>query len=572
MLVAVLLCLGVWAAADEPGFSGPIAGAGRPYDWTHRHVIFSQPRTFERLREIQSDPRYWHQVYRSLVAVHAPPPRQLPNNFKPDWGMSLGNSGLNFTNLVSYPAKFSFTASNPAPSCTNDYVVFALPTSASSAINFMAFNNLYVNDAGTGFCSGTVPVPIFAYNASQGGGPLNSSPVLSEDGTQIAFIENSSPAQFHVLKWQSGNVSATFGSPFNSSALANCATNGSAAPCEYSVTYASTTATLSAPWVDYAGDTAYVTDDAGRVSAITPVFGGGTPAVKTGYPIAVAGSTNMTPPVYDRVSKNVFVADRKGNLYYIRTVTGSSGTCASGSPPCLGATTLNVADGKPVYEAPIVDSTAQTVFVFSASSPTGTNSSVVQANTTLGNVQVATIGQNSPDIVYAGTFNNAYLNSPGSGLLYACGMGASSNTPQLYAISFTGTKMNGGAAAHGPLALATATAECSPLTEVFNQAGSGNTDWLYAGVSANCSASITGGCVQSFNITSGFPAAYTDIVAETGGTTGIVVDNVANGSSSTANQANIYFVSQGSQSCTKNTGGTNITGNCAIKLTQTGLQ
>jgi hypothetical protein len=61
-------------------------------------------------------------------------------------------------------------------------------------------------------------------------------------------------------------------------------------------------------------------------------------------------------------------------------------------------------------------------------------------------------------------------------------------------------------------------------------------------------------------------------VAETGGSTGIIVDNVANGSSSTANQANIYFVSPGTQSCTKNTGGTNITGNCAIKLTQTGLQ
>jgi hypothetical protein len=47
---------------------------------------------------------------------------------------------------------------------------------------------------------------------------------------------------------------------------------------------------------------------------------------------------------------------------------------------------------------------------------------------------------------------------------------------------------------------------------------------------------------------------------------------VANGSSSTANQANIYFISQGTQFCTKNTGGTNQTGNCAIKLTQTGLQ
>jgi hypothetical protein len=213
------------------------------------------------------------------------------------------------------------------------------------------------------------------------------------------------------------------------------------------------------------------------------------------------------------------------------------------------------------------------VFVFSASSPTGANSSIVQANITLGNPKVATIGQSSANIVYAGAFSNAYIyDNPGSGLLYACGMGASSNTPQLYAVSFTGTIMNAGAAAHGPLPLATSTAGCSPMTEVFNQAAAGNTDLLYAGVSAKCSVSIASGCVQSFNITTGFPSANMNIVAETGGTTGIVVDNVANGSSSTANQANIYFVSQGTQSCTKNTGGTATTGNCAIKLTQTGLQ
>jgi len=582
ILAVSLLCLGASATADDLRSPEAIGRVGLPYDWTHRHVVFARPQTFGRLREIQSDPRYWHQVYRTLVAIHPAPPRQLPEpptdaDFKPDWGMSLGTTALNFTNLETYPAKYSFDVSNPTPSCTNDYVVFTLPASASTAINVIGFNNLYVNNAGTGLCAGTVPTVMFAYNASQNNGPLNSSPVLyPKDGTQIAFIEDASTgAQFHVLKWKSGNVSAMFGSPFNSSALANCATNGGVAPCEYSVTYSSTTATLSAPYVDYSSDTAYVTDDTGHVSAITPVFGGGTPAVKAGYPVAVAGSTNMTPPVYDTVSKNVFVADKKGNLYYVRTATASPGTCPSGSPPCLGATTLNVANGKQVYEAPILDSTNQTVFVFSNSAPTGLNSSVVQANTTLGNSRVATIGANTTQNVYAGTFNNAYFSNPGSGLLYACGGGAAgptSNTPQLYAISFTGATMNAGAAAHGPLALATGMASCSPITEVFNLAGSGNTDLLYAGVGNLCSMTITGGCVQSFNITSGFPSAYTHIVAETGGTTGFVVDNVANGSSSTANQANIYFISQGTQFCTKNTGGTNQTGNCAIKLTQTGLQ
>ncbi len=286
LTVAALLCLGVWATADELSSPVPIGRVGLPYDWTQRHVVFSQPRTFERLREIQSDPRYWHQVYRAM-AVHPPPPTQLPmpapdGSFKPDWGMSLSTSALTFTNLVTYPAKYTLMRRIhlPAAPTTMSYLLCRLPR--RTAINIMAFNNLYVNSANTGFCSGTVPSAIFAYNASQSSGKLNSSPVLSLDGTQVAFIENAGSAQFHVLKWKSGNVSATFGSPYNASALANCATNGDVAPCEYSVTYATTTATLSAPYVDYTSDTAYVTDDKGHVSAITPVFGGGTPAVKTG--------------------------------------------------------------------------------------------------------------------------------------------------------------------------------------------------------------------------------------------------------------------------------------------------
>ncbi len=244
ILAVSLLCLGASATADDLRSPEAIGRVGLPYDWTHRHVVFARPQTFGRLREIQSDPRYWHQVYRTLVAIHPAPPRQLPEpptdaDFKPDWGMSLGTTALNFTNLETYPAKYSFDVSNPTPSCTNDYVVFTLPASASTAINVIGFNNLYVNNAGTGLCAGTVPTVMFAYNASQNNGPLNSSPVLyPKDGTQIAFIEDASTgAQFHVLKWKSGNVSAMFGSPFNSSALANCATNGGVAPCEYSVTY-----------------------------------------------------------------------------------------------------------------------------------------------------------------------------------------------------------------------------------------------------------------------------------------------------------------------------------------------
>ena len=78
-------------------------------------------------------------------------------------------------------------------------------------------------------------------------------------------IENSSSARFNVVNWKAGQVNTTtFGKPYNSSVLPNCATNGAVAPCEYSVQYSSKkSASISAPFVDYAaGDTAYVTDDA----------------------------------------------------------------------------------------------------------------------------------------------------------------------------------------------------------------------------------------------------------------------------------------------------------------------
>ena len=159
-------------------------------------------------------------------------------------------------------------------------------------------------------------------------------------------------------------------------------------------------------------------------------------------------------------------------------------------------------------------------------------------------------------------------NNPSTGLLYACGTDMM-NTPQLYALSFTGTTMNT-TPAHGPLALASKATACSPLTEVFNQSSS--KDELYLSVANMCSATIMMGCMEFFDITSGFPsAAAVTPVSEMTGTGGIIVDNVSNGSSGNASVTNIYFITLGAQPCTAYTGGTNMMGNCAIKLTQTGL-
>ncbi len=255
----------------------------------------------------------------------------------------------------------------------------------------------------------------------------------------------------------------------------------------------------------------------------------------------------------------------------MRTAAGSSGTCVSGVPPCLGSPTLDVADNKQIFESPLVDSSSGTVFVFSNSSPqatyNGQYSSVVQTTTTLSTTRVATTGPAGNQPAFAGTFNNAYLSQPSSGGLYACGTDSGNqNIPTLYAITFSGTSMNTGPAAHGPLSLATSHTFCSPLTEVFNQ--SSNKDELYLSVALNCPSLTNGGCVESFDITNGFPSATTALAAENGGTSGIVIDNVSNGGTGNASETNLYFATQNTQLCTVYTGGTGSQGNCAVQLSQ----
>jgi hypothetical protein len=293
----------------------------------------------------------------------------------------------------------------------------------SGAFNIIAYNNLYVSAAGGGrFCTGTAPKAIFEYNASSAGGTLNGSPVLSLDGTLIAFIENTTAllggAVLHVLKWRSGDIQTLdllFPEPFNLIALTDCTTNGAAAPCEYNLQYTPSasrnTATLSAPFVDYRSDTGYVSDDRGNVYAISPVFTatpGHPPVVLAGWPVNVGASVVLTPPVYDGVSKNVFVASSTGSEFFIKTIGSTTGSCSSGSPPCVGSNTLAFTGGGSIVEGPVVDSGSGRVWVFGTQTGGTSGSYVVQTDTQLGpsSVAAAQIGPTSrPELMLRDLLN-----------------------------------------------------------------------------------------------------------------------------------------------------------------------
>jgi hypothetical protein len=569
--------------------------AGLPSDWSHRSVVFAEPQSESQRQAIAAEPRYSLQTMRRLLLQFEPefrldeaPPDDGGDEFssgvRRDWNEAIGSSAYTLSS-PTYPAKYSFNVASPTPDCTKDYVVYTLPVAATTDFNVIAFNNLYVNSTGSGLCAGTVPTVLFAYNGSQSTGTLSTAPVLSLDGTQIAFIEKSTGAQFHILKWHAGDKSATFPKPFNAAHLANCATNGGVAPCEYSVTYSTATSTLGSPFIDYAGDTAYVTDDKGNVSAIHPVFGATPakpPAVVTGFPVNVS-TAKLTAPSFDSVSKNVFVSDTS-KIFYVRTGATSSGACLTGAPPCAGKTNVVISTGSGVgttQEAPIVDSTNGTVFAFGWSGPPYNGAIIVQSNTTLAVRNVANIsgttGGSTATTIFSGTFDNAYFNNPTTGKLYACGENNGNHFGTLWAAGFaSATAIKTGTASFGPLNLTTATiagaaSPCSSLTEVFNQAA--GKDFLYTGITSKCAfGGSAAGCIFAFDITSGFPTTAAAKFSSNSGSSGIVIDNVTG---SLTSATNLYFLTrqpQGTGSpCTVYTGGTNTTGNCAIKLTQSGL-
>jgi hypothetical protein len=192
-----------------------LQGRGVPQDWSHHHLVFSNPGaeedaiangTHDRWLKIVNDPRYILQQMKRSSGVKTladPAPASLeqaktetinkakPAKRKPKEGMwteDLGAHGQVQPNM--YPAKFSF--STVTASCSTDFVAY--PTgvvgAAGAAANIIAYNNLYSG------CTGTVPLVYWAYNT---GGMVTNSPIISEGGSQVAFIQSSTATQTQTV-------------------------------------------------------------------------------------------------------------------------------------------------------------------------------------------------------------------------------------------------------------------------------------------------------------------------------------------------------------------------------------
>jgi hypothetical protein len=534
--------------------AGANAGSKRPRvplvrDFSHRHVIFPEVVPARVVDRVRNDSRFWQQY----LARHAHRYAPLPWDYVPDpnksqsvardWSYSLnnGNGGT-----VAMPAKYSFDV-NATPSCTNDFVMGGINIAGSAGqANLIGVNSLYNTPAGNGLCPGTAPNLMFAYNI--GGGVINSYVALSLDGTKIAVNENNGAnSYFHVVTWATGAGNGT-----SASAPARPGVGNSAIDVKIPLTGGVTTA----PFVDYDADVAYVTSSDNLVHKYTGVFRG-TPqevtAPATGWPVN-AGVTGLSTCVFDSVSRHLFFTDSStGGIDFVDD---------SVVPAVVRTNRFLYAPGLTVAAPVVIDAGSQKVYAFSPN-PNGTAAVVSQADTdlSLASQVTVTIGQPTSNLqTLMGDFNEAYYNGVSSqSLLYVIGNNSTTNrVPALYAIGFNSSFKMNSTYSNGPLALArnVAGTTASPITAFFNT--SLNKQFLFLGVSNNCSSTIAGGCIRSLDVTGNvFPTTATVnnvVLAAGGGTTSISVDNV----SLSAGASSVYYMT--------------LTGHTLVKATQAGLQ
>jgi hypothetical protein len=496
-----------------------------------------------------------------------------------DWSESMGSNAT--AGLGVFPAKylFSTTTANCASTGSPDFVVYNTGLQgAAGRASIIAYDNLY-----TGCTSGSVPSVYWAYNTN--GGTITTSVVLSVDGSQIAFVQSTAGvASLVVLRW-SGLTGGSAGSPDTLVVTPTDSYFGCAAPCMTSLTFSGgNNDSGSAPFYDYASDSIYVGDDGGKLHKFTGVFSG-TPAEAGGsWPVPVSASA-LSGPVHDSVSGNIFVGDYLQN---------TSSTCAASGNPCGYFYSVPASSGTPVaksarldfiggiVDSPLVDSVAGMAYVFvgadgesGSASACGSDipcSGVFQfpvsfANGAGGNE--ATVGPGF-EILFSGAFDNDYFTSATpptpTGHLYVVGnTGAANNT--LYQISINSNVMNATSIVGPVLSNNNSNGYFSAglqVTEFLN----GAHDYIFTSVlsfgsPAACSDTLANGCVMGFDVTSGTISGSTTPTAattEAGGTSGIIIDNLA----SLTGASNIYFTTLLNQLCTT----TSTTGGCAIQTLQ----
>ena len=478
---------------QAPGQTGPSVAVGNlqlrgvPDDWSHHHVMFSNPGTeqdaiqsghYAEWQKAVKEPRYVLQQMKRNLPVQGPSsvdaeyrsrwisetsggrdgsrraredfkprpdferhpggpfrgggrfPQLFPGGVKNDWNQSVG-TGLSST-AINFPAKWSFATGSE--SCTTDYVVFATGQTGSAAqATIMADYNLYSS------CGGTDPLVNWQYNTGTGS-TAYLAPEFSYDGTQVAFIQsNGTAASLVLLRYKL----VTSGSGALSTPTSQTAANyynggaGCTAPCMYTIPLSGgPNDTWSNPYYDYTSDTLYVGDSGGKLHKFTPVFKGAPAEVTTTWPIqmmrgATTDNNQLASPVYDSTSGNIFV----GSTTSVSTTTGGYFYAVKASTGAIqGYSSIQLDKQYGVRDGPLIDPVAETAYVFSGYNASN-NSAVYQfsasgfsgSTAATATVSLGTGANSDLAYMFAGTFDNTYFTSSSgttpTGNLYVCGTG-----------------------------------------------------------------------------------------------------------------------------------------------------
>ena len=580
--------------------SSDLGPLGYPQDWSSQHLLMPGLRDEDAVAAGRREPRHVYNLVMRRVAeenarqfrLHGPVPQPIfPHRTTIDWAVSLENG---YVPQNQYPAKYRFNLGTE--DCNADYVVFGLTVTSGTQANLVGINNLYTEASPA--CNSGSPWVAFAYNTvTQTGGQIKTSPVLSADGTKVAFVEStSSGSYFHVLVLSNPipTPPSQTGKVLSPQTPTSC-TTPTTVNCMTSLTIqTSSTDSNSSPWVDYNADTAYVGADNGLLYKINPVFGGGAPALVStgGWPVTVSTQSNkvLTAPIEDTSAGRIFIGDGYGYLYAIG-LSNPGGTFAAQ----VAVGWVGNGAGTGVVDPPIVvndpaNSTTDQVFAFTGcSSVVGIGGAISQlpanftSSTTLTTSNTVDLGSGSGNgdctggNLHAGTFDNAFwLNGSASGHMIGCGFVSGTaqkplkpSNPQMFLFPFaSGTITSTGDASF--VVNNTKGDECSPLTEFYD----GTTDRLFFGVGSTDgyveSSTIGTSSLATPNCQAAPSSTCTTTPAALGGTSGIVIDNqVSNGG------ANIYFStlavgSVNSQKCNVSGGSSNP--HCAVKLTQSAFK
>lgn len=453
-VVACLMVIGLTASmfgqeAPKAITVGNVKITGVPEDWSHHHLVFSDPGTeddaiqngaYIEWLQIVNDPRYVFQQLKRHLPARGPAADDvariqeeaqarettqteefttgettakavlLKKASKPkmtkDWSMVLGHSATAGAGM--YPAKFSF---NPigTPNCASasspDFVVYNTSVAGSSSqASIAAYDNLYSS------CTGQVPSVYWALNT---GGTVKTSVVFSGTGSQLAFVQtpSSGNAQLVLLKWAampagrnvtSGSTSIANGSknftvasstPLTSMDVGAGISGGGIPTGDTIATVTSATAgtlTAAATGNGTSGETLAITADAGGPDTLTAVSASSYPTCNAPCmtTISFSGTSRadtVSSPWYDYGSDTAYVGDASGGLHKFHPVF-------NGTPAEVGSPWASPSIS--ALSSPVYDNVTGNVYVGDAS---GYLYSVNSSGTVTKSVQVAV----SPGIVDA---------------------------------------------------------------------------------------------------------------------------------------------------------------------------